>query len=148
MAIFLAAASGAAADCDAGHVHLTGAWGKAQFNTEIADTMRARQKGLMYRTSLPRSHSMLFVFGRQAPRSFWMKNTFVPLDILFFDAQGALVNIRHDAVPGDLTPLSSTGPAQFVLEINAGLSKRLKLDETTVLSHPSVKNSSLTQICR
>jgi len=76
-----------------------------------------------------------------------MKNTLIGLDILFFDSAGRLVNIRADAIPGDETPLSSTGPAQYVLEINAGLASVLKMGPDTVLSHARLAGDEKTPGC-
>ena len=90
---------------------------------------------------------MLFVFEQPSTQCFWMKNTLIALDILFFDSQGRLVNIRADAIPGDETPLRSTGPAQYVLEINAGLASALKMGPNTVLSHARLAGDEKTPGC-
>ena len=81
------------------------------------------------------------------PFVIWMKNTLIGLDILFFDSAGRLVNIRADAIPGDETPLRSTGPAQYVLEINAGLASALKMGPDTVLSHARLAGDEKTPGC-
>jgi len=99
------------------------------------DDAAERARGLMHRPHLGKFSAMLFVYERERSLSFWMKNTLIGLDILFFDSAGRLVNIRADAIPGDETPLRSTGPAQYVLEINAGLAAALKMGPDTVLSH-------------
>jgi uncharacterized membrane protein (UPF0127 family) len=90
---------------------------------------------------------MLFVYERERPLSFWMKNTLIGLDILFFDGAGRLVNFRADTIPGDETPLRSTGPAQYVLEINAGLAAALKMGPDTVLSHARLAGGEKTPGC-
>lgn len=88
---------------------------------EIADSLEERTRGLMFRDRLDPGHGMLFVFDAEAPLSFWMKNTLIPLDIAFFDATGAFVSkatmlpCRMDPCP--LTP--SAGPALTALEISA-----------------------------
>jgi uncharacterized membrane protein (UPF0127 family) len=76
-----------------------------------------------------------------------MKNTLIGLDILFFDGAGRLVNIRANAIPGDETPLRSTAPAQYVLEINAGLAAALKMGPDTVLSHARLAGVEKTPGC-
>lgn len=91
---------------------------------EVADTIESRRQGLMYRRSLPENQGMLFVFPTQRPLSFWMKNTWIPLSIGFFDSQRKLLNIL-DMQPESLlvkNPKSyaSHGPAQYALEMNKG----------------------------
>ena len=80
----------------------------------------SRTKWLMYRTKLGSDHGMLFVFPEEQMRSFWMKNTLIPLDIIFIDSGYNIVHIHTWSKPGDLTPLSSLYPAQYVLEVNSG----------------------------
>ena len=136
-----------AADCKEGHVRLSGSWGSAKFQVEVMDDEAERARGLMHRPQLDKFSAMLFVYERERPLSFWMKNTLIALDILFFDSQGRLVNIRADAIPGDETPLRSTGPAQYVLEINAGLAAALKMGPNTVLSHARLAQNEKTPGC-
>ena len=136
-----------AADCNEGHVHLSGSWGSAKFQVEVMDDEAERARGLMHRPQLDKFSAMLFFYERERPLSFWMKNTLIALDILFFDSQGRLVNIRADAIPGDETPLRSTGPAQYVLEINAGLAAALKMGPNTVLSHARLAQNEKTPGC-
>jgi uncharacterized membrane protein (UPF0127 family) len=94
---------------------------------EIVDTDASRAKGLMMRTFLPQGQGMLFVWPEEGPRTMWMKDTFIPLDMIFIDAQGKIVGIVTDAVPHDLSPLGTDRPARYVLEVPAGDAKRLGL---------------------
>jgi uncharacterized protein len=87
---------------------------------EIADTPDKRQMGLMYRHELPESHGMLFLFPRERPLAFWMKNTPLSLDIIFINSAGVIVNIAGHTTPFSRRALPSGQPAQFVLEVNAG----------------------------
>jgi uncharacterized membrane protein (UPF0127 family) len=99
-----------------------------RFTVEIADSPDAQALGLMFRDQLPNDHGMLFIFAREAPRSFWMKNTRIPLDILYFDQNLALVSMSQDTPPCRvrLCPsYPSEGPAQYVLELNAGKAAEL-----------------------
>jgi uncharacterized membrane protein (UPF0127 family) len=99
-----------------------------QFVVELAQTRAEQARGLMFREELEPEAGMLFVFSREAPRSFWMKNTRIPLDILYFDEQLALVGMALNARPcvADPCPAYPSGrPARYVLEINAGLGKEL-----------------------
>lgn len=103
--------------------------GGERFDVEIAATPDEQARGLMFRDELPADGGMLFIYDQEAPRSFWMKNTRIPLDILFFDGERRLVN-WHTAEPCRADPCrgySSEGPAQYVLELNAGTAAGLEL---------------------
>ena len=143
-----ASASAADAACSAGEADLTWPKGKAHFAVEIADTPTERARGLMDRPAMPGSAGMLFVYERPQPVSFWMKNTLIPLDMLFLDQTGTVQRIAHMAKPGDLTPIPGGRSIQFVLEINGGLAARLGLAEGAVLRHPSVDATLAADPCR
>ena len=99
-----------------------------RFSVELATNEAAREHGLMMRTSLARDRGMLFVFPDTAPRGFWMKNTLIPLDILYFDEQHKLVSAQLDVPPCKADPCPvypSTGPARYVLELSAGTVRRI-----------------------
>ena len=101
-----------------------------RFTVEIARTDPERERGLMYRTHMPADHGMLFVFSDAQPRYFWMKNTLIPLDIIFFDAHKRLVNISANTPPcktPECPTYASAAPAQYVLELNAGMAAKLGL---------------------
>ncbi|ULC60303.1 DUF192 domain-containing protein [Flaviramulus sp. BrNp1-15] len=88
---------------------------------EIADTEYETQTGLMYRSSMETNQGMLFVFNDVAPRSFYMKNTQIPLDLIFIDGANKIVSFQKNAKPFDENSLPSNAPAKYVLEINADL---------------------------
>jgi uncharacterized membrane protein (UPF0127 family) len=91
------------------------------------EVMRTREelvRGLMWRDDLAADAGMLFVFDRPAPRTFWMKNTPLPLDILFIDERSHVLNVAESTTPYSETPIRSAGPARFVLEVNAGFARR------------------------
>ena len=96
------------------------------FQVEIADDPNERARGLMYRDQMAADAGMLFLFDRQEPQAFWMKNTRIPLDILYFDESWTLVAWSLDTPPcslGDQCPAyPSRAPARYVLELNAGTS--------------------------
>ena len=138
----------ALADRAEDHVHLSGSWGVARFEVELADDDAERAQGLMHRDSMERFSGMLFVYDAPQKVAFWMKNTLISLDILYFTAQGQLLNLHENAVPGDLALLRSSGPVQYVLEINAGLAKTLKLSSDTVLMHASLVRGEKTLTCK
>jgi uncharacterized membrane protein (UPF0127 family) len=130
-----------AAACNAARAELRGDWGTARFRVTIADTPQSRAQGLMFVENLPASAGMLFVFPDESIRSFWMRNTLVALDILYFDAEGRWVSAQENAVPLDETTLPSEGPAQYVLEINAGLVDRFGMGPGTEIRHPAIRQS-------
>lgn len=100
---------------------------------EIADDDAERARGLMFRDSMPTGRGMLFLHEQEEPQAYWMKNTRIPLDILYFDAQRRLVSQQRDVPPcsaGDrCPPYPSAGPARYVLELNAGEAARLQLKD-------------------
>ena len=89
-------------------------------DVEIADTDYDIQTGLMYRNNMKSNRGMLFIFNDVAPRSFYMKNTNIPLDIIFVDENKTIVSLQKNAKPLDETSLPSNFPAKYVLEVNAG----------------------------
>lgn len=127
--IWLFLAGAALADCAPGAVNLRGAWGQARFSVEVADTPAERAKGLMNRASLPRSAGMLFVYEEPGSPAFWMRNTLIPLDMLFVDATGRVTRIHEKAVPHDETPIPGGDGVLVVLEINGGLARQLGITE-------------------
>lgn len=95
---------------------------------EVAETDATREHGLMDRTQVPEDHGMLFVFQDDQPRVFWMKNTKIPLDMLFFDADRRLISVQHDARPCTADPCPgypSGAPARYVLELDAGQADKI-----------------------
>jgi len=99
-----------------------------RFDVEIADTEATRERGLMFRDSMPANHGMLFLFDDLAERTFWMKNCRMPLDILYFDEKYKLVNAQQSvpACRSDPCPVyPSEGPSKYVLELNAGTADKL-----------------------
>ena len=94
---------------------------------EIADTDSARARGLMQRTEIPDDTGMLFVFPSAQPQAFYMMNTPRPLDIQFYGADSTLVNVAENTTPFSLDNVYSDGDAQFVVEVEAGVSRRIGL---------------------
>lgn len=105
----------------------------ASYDVEIADTPYERQTGLMYREDLQKNQGMLFVFEEEAERSFYMKNTLLPLDLLFIDAQKTIFNIHQNAKPNNVNSIPSKGKAMFVLELNAFEAKNQAIQPGMVL---------------
>lgn len=101
------------------------------FNVELALTKEERDRGLMFREKLGQNEGMLFVFDGEALYSFWMKNTLIPLDIIWLDKEKEVVFINKNSQPCqiDYCPLiSPKEPAQYVLELNAGIADKIGLD--------------------
>lgn len=143
----MALGSQALAHCAPDHVHVTTDRSQTVFAVDLAQTPADRERGLMFVDQMPRFSGMLFVFDDMNPRAFWMKNTLIPLDIIFVDDAGRVVNVAADAVPGDLTALPSDGPAQFVLEINGGLAQTLGIGPGSEIRHPAIGNAKDHAAC-
>jgi len=95
---------------------------KKEIQIEIADNDFEQQTGLMYRKQMDTNNGMLFIFDEIKVRSFYMKNTYIPLDIIYIDTDNSIINIAKNTEPLNETSLFSNSPAKYVLEINAGLS--------------------------
>jgi len=127
----------------------SGPWvslGGQRYAVEIAGTEAERARGLMFRDQLPAGHGMLFIHEQEQPLAYWMKNTRIPLDILFFDRARRLVSQQRDVPPCDLgdacPPYPSDAPAIYVLELNAGEAERLKLQNgTTIEFAPDIQTA-------
>jgi len=107
-----------------------------RFSVELAQTQQKQALGLMFRESMPQDHGMLFLFPVEAMRSFWMKNTRIPLDIFYFDADLKLVSVAENARPCKTRRCPnypSKGPAKYVLELNAGKAAELGVQPGDVL---------------
>jgi len=104
-----------------------------RYSVEIADNDEERARGLMFRDSMDASHGMLFIHESEEPQAYWMKNTHIPLDILYFDDKHKLVTQQRDVPPCSLgdrcPPYASNAPARYVLELNAGEAARINLQD-------------------
>ena len=99
-----------------------------RFDIYLALSREQQRRGLMRVRSLPSSTGMLFVYATEDKHSMWMKNTFIPLDILFAKSDGTILSIARNTVPQSLESISSTGPVMYVLELNAGITERLAIE--------------------
>ena len=112
--------------------------GGKRYDVEIADTDAERERGLMFRDTLAADRGMLFIHEREAPQAYWMKNTHIPLDILYFDNSRRLVSQQRDVPPcslGDACPsYPSQASARYVLELNAGQAEKLRLEDGAQLT--------------
>jgi uncharacterized protein len=132
----------AAEDCAPDQVDLRDSDTDVRFHVEVMDTEPEREKGLMFRKSLPKFSGMLFVYESAQPVAFWMKNTLIPLDMLFFDGAGKLTRIKSQAQPLDETPVIGGDDVRYVLEINGGLAETLGIDVGAELRNPAVEGAA------
>jgi uncharacterized membrane protein (UPF0127 family) len=106
-----------------------------RFTVELAVSAEDQAQGLMFRRSLPRDAGMLFDFGKTRPAEFWMKNTLIPLDMLFIAADGHIADIHERAVPMSEATIESKVPVRAVLEVNGGTVARLGIKEGDLIHH-------------
>jgi uncharacterized membrane protein (UPF0127 family) len=134
-------------DYEITQIRLTPADGGASitFTVKLAKTPKQHAYGLMYSPPLPAKFGMLFLFKDMKPRSFWMKNTPITLDMLFFDADGGLVKLIPNATPNSLLLRHSGVAAKYVLEIAGGEAARLNLVMGTRLHVPITKHVNSVQ---
>ena len=114
------------------------ATGAHPFTVELVDTPETRARGLMFRGSLAPDAGMLFDFKEERPVSFWMRNTFIPLDIVFIRADGTVANVHVKARPHDTTGIPSTGAVTYVLEIAGGRSEEIGLEAGDRIEHDRI----------
>ncbi len=142
LVLLAALLGGAAARAETGvcaedRLDIRGDWGTARFTVEIADDPAEQQRGLMYREFLPAAQGMLFVYDKAGAPAFWMKNTLIPLDMLFLTPEGRVQYVHAGAVPGDLTPISGGPGVLAVLEIRGGLAAAIGIGPGDTVRHPA-----------
>ncbi|MDO9525645.1 MAG: DUF192 domain-containing protein [Gemmobacter sp.] len=136
-------AGGAIAACQPDLVEVRGPGGQARFTVELADTDAERATGLMNRGSLPKSAGMLFVYPNPVRASFWMKNTLIPLDMVFADSSGRVTHVHAMAKPHDTTAIDGGPGVLAVLEVNGGLAARMGIAPGSELRHPAFGNDAV-----
>ena len=136
MALPVAGCGGESGSAQAGSIPLTiKAPDKTHvFTVEVARTPEEQAKGLMFRTSLPENGGMLFPFEKPRFGSFWMKNTLIPLDMVFIRADGSVDRIAENTIPENLEPVVSGGEVSAVLELAGGTAAKLGIDESAVVT--------------
>lgn len=138
IAIALFGAGAAMAECRPDIVDIRHGGGQVQFEVEVVDTFEGRTKGLMHREHMARFSGMLFVYERPQSVSFWMRNTLIPLDMLFIDETGTVQKVHAKAIPLDETPIPGGNDILEVLEINGGLAAQLGIRPGAEIRHPSL----------
>ncbi len=121
-------AAGSAQSLPAQMITIDSDRGPVHFRVEIAGDHDSQERGLMYRKSMPPDAGMLFDFHGLVETSFWMKNTYIPLDIVFIRADGTISSIAPMATPLSETPIPSGEPVRAVLEINGGRAAQLGIE--------------------
>jgi hypothetical protein len=115
--------------------------GAKRFSIELADNDEHRALGLMHRPSMAADHGMLFDFKRDEVVAMWMRNTRIPLDMLFVARDGRVVNIAKRTVPFSEQSIFSDGPVRAVLELNGGTTDRLQIKPGDKVLHPVFNNT-------
>lgn len=121
--------------CREDRLHLRGDWGSASFRIDLADTAQERSQGLMFVESMPADKGMLFIYDSPQRAAFWMRNTLIPLDMIFIGPEGVVRKVHHRAKPMDDTSIDGGDGILAVLEINGGYAKRFGIAEGTELRH-------------
>lgn len=147
LAVLLASAVQASASCDEARVDIRGDWGQARFTVEVADEPAERAQGLMNRPSMPSGAGMLFVYPAPQRATFWMRDTLIPLDMIFLDETGTVTHIHENAVPLDETTIDGGPGVLAVLEINGGLSSRFGISVGDTLRHPALAADTAAWPC-
>jgi len=114
--------------------------GTHDFQVEIARNEASRARGLMDRRFMPADHGMLFEFDHEAPEAFWMKDTYIPLDMIFISRTGVVTNIAANAEPLSERAIPSGPPCMAVLELNGGAAARIGLKIGDKVRHPFFKS--------
>ena len=115
--------------------------GKQPFMVEVATTPEQMAVGLMFRADMPADEGMLFIYPSEQQVSFWMKNTLIPLDMLFISADGHIRHIAQRTIPLDETPIPSIEEVKAVLEVNGGTVERLGIKTGDVVRSPALGNA-------
>jgi uncharacterized membrane protein (UPF0127 family) len=115
--------------------------GPAKFRVEVANDDVSREYGLMNRKHMAPNDGMLFDFLSPEMVTFWMKDTYIPLDMLFVDEDGKILNIKHNATPFSLLPIPSAGPIRAVVEINGGRAKQLGIEPGQTVHNAIFRNA-------
>ena len=133
---FLALSAGVSQAAEKSVVEIVTKTGVHSFSVEVVDNDADRAKGLMHRRSLPEGTGMLFDFHREQDVSFWMQNTYIPLDMIFIRADGRIHRIAENTTPMSTDQVPSRGPVRGVLEVIAGTSRKLGIAPGDRVAHP------------
>ncbi len=139
--VLLNGAADAASACDPLEIEILTGQGSRTFAIEIADDPDEQARGLMFRPALPADAGMLFVYDPPRPANFWMRNTMIPLDMIFIDDTGRVESIAERTDPYSERVSSSQGDVRAVLEINGGVSRALGIGPGAQVIHPAFETA-------
>ena len=121
---------------DANTLEIVGKTGVHVFSVELAANEAERARGLMFRKELPEGHGMLFDFQREQEVAFWMKDTYIPLDMIFIRGNGRILRIAENTIPLSIQQVPSGGPVRAVLELIGGSARKLGIAPGDQVAHP------------
>ena len=133
----------AAKACEPGFLSIKFNETQSRIRVELANTVKAREKGLMFRDSLKLGSGMLFVYDTPRVVNFWMKNTHIPLDIAFADERGIIKRVVQNTLPYSLDLIPGGKNIQYVVEVNAGISAEINLFEGSQIQHEKLGNAAV-----
>ncbi len=142
LALWGSAAQAQLATFPTAELTIVSATGPHRFTVELATTPGQMEQGLMFRQRLAADAGMLFDYRAPAMAAMWMKNTLIPIDMLFVDERGRIINIHERAVPGSLDPIAAAAPARAVIELNGGTAARLGIRPGDRVLFPIFGNAS------
>ncbi|WP_245306263.1 DUF192 domain-containing protein [Roseovarius aestuariivivens] len=133
--------------CRDDQIHLRGDWGQARFTVDVADDNAERAQGLMNVEEMAQSAGMLFVYDRPRVVRFWMRNTLIPLDMIFADRKGIVRYVHHEAEPLSEDLIYGGNNIQYVLEVNGGLARQLGIARGSEMRHPAIAGDEVAWSC-
>ena len=145
--LFWLAPAAYAESCDPTEIEVRDNGVSARFDIEVAISPAEQAKGLMFRESMPQFAGMLFIYDAPHRVSFWMKNTLIPLDMLFIDSRGVVQRIHENAVPLSTATIPGGSGIQYVLEINGGVSAMLGFSEGAEIRYSGVSQKNAVWPC-
>lgn len=131
-------AGAADAACRDDRITLHGEWGQASFTVDVADEPQERQQGLMFVESMGTMEGMLFVYEQPRRATFWMRNTLIPLDMIFAGPDGTVLKVHENAQPMQEDTIDGGDGVVFTLEINGGMAGRLGISAGDIMQHPAI----------
>ena len=152
-ALLCVGGAGASTTCAMDRAVFFGKDGTVSFRIEIADDEAERAQGLMFRKKLSAHHGMLFIYDTPREVAFWMRNTLIPLDLIFLDERGVVRHIHHNARPLDETPIPGSKAQDpdperlMVLEISGGDAERLGIEPGQSMAHPRLDQTKAARPC-
>lgn len=145
--LFGVSSANAASECAADKVDIRSGNSIVRFSSEIVDSPESRALGLMNRETLGTFSGMLFVYPNPQPMRFWMRNTLIPLDMIFIDAYGVVQYVHENAIPLDETTIFGGNDIKYVFEINGGLSSSLEINVGSEVRNPAISGPEVIWSC-